>query len=652
MADVATIAPIAPSPTVATAPVAPPAVPPPLSTLNEKASQLAGKISNQQQFEAALTSVGGQSLPAEDKGKLWDTVNQTRVGQGLPPLTVAQQNSQMGAANAALPPSVTGAPGPAPAAAPAPQPGASVARPPQAGAPPPVAAPPRPEPQSPLAEPVAPRPTAESLGLKPPQDTGPLDASGKPMAAPEKRDTAFTPAKYEPPKKGLLYAAAALSLLFPGSQIGRAAGSFAQGLNQGAQQKYQREEKTAEQKFEADKANAQTDYQNASAKYGAASEQAKRAFLNLQVANGATLEKATAAWDAEQANRAQRQALFEKGLDAQGKPIQPPPALAKPLGPKASASDYAQHENALAQWYDDHGIKGPAAQHAATAAEYQKQVQAQITQAGELQRTMATITAAANRTNATIAAAAGRQEQAFRQQFAMLDYRERDRYREQASRSTAEANKLWSGLTTPVTDGFGQTKPAIVDPKSPLYGALTTAMRGMTQGSGRYDPQGYAEYVINNTPSLKDNPIAQQVLQARATGLEMTLRSNGYQPVPFVAPPETKHPAGGTTALSFAQDAISHNVPLANIPQAMHDSGFSQPEIATTLKTLKVAQPRPEAPVDPRHPDAPALSVARGLQVVTGGPTKTDPSATARAAGLTPGTPAWDNYMRTHPAQP
>ena len=73
-----TIAPVAPSPTSAPVPAAapPPPAPPPLSTLTEKASQLAGQISSQPQFEAALASVGGGTL---DFLNLSQTNNNTQV---------------------------------------------------------------------------------------------------------------------------------------------------------------------------------------------------------------------------------------------------------------------------------------------------------------------------------------------------------------------------------------------------------------------------------------------------------------------------------------------------------------------------------------------------------------------------------------------
>lgn len=645
----------APPPIAAPPPAAtPPPAPPPLSTLTEKASQLAGKISSQPQFEAALASVGGAALPPQDKGQLWNTVQKTRIGQGLPPATIAGAPQPLVGGQQPVPPSVTAAlPASVTQTATPPAPG-SVSGPQTATAPP--AAKPPPPPANPLAQTAPPEPTAGSLGLQTPVDNGPVGPDGKPLAAPQQKPVSFTPAKYEAPKKGLLYAAAALSLLFPGSQIGRAAGSFAQGLNTGAQQKYQRNEKVAEQKFEADKANAQTDYQNAVAKYGAASEQSHRAFLNLQVQNGAKVEQAESAWKSQVAALQQHQQLYTQGLNAQGKPIPPPAQLAKPLPPNAGAAEYAAHESALANWYNTNGMTGPGSQHASAATEYQKQVQQQATQAAELQRTMMTIQAGYARTNATISAAASRQDAEFRQQYALLDSRERDGYRTQATRSNAEASKLWAGLTTPVTDGFGQTKPAIVTPNSPLYQGITTALNGMTKGQGRYDPQGYAQYVIDNTPSLKDNPIAQQVLQAKADALSYTMRSNGYQPVQFIPPPKLD------SSVVLKHAGVNPSDPNVQAWRAQATAANIDPDSPEAIAAMKHdlgagggARPSaravaPAAPPDPAHRDAPLLGVASGIQHVLGtsGLTHQDPQAAARAAGLTPGTPAWNNYLRTH----
>ena len=239
-----TIAPVAPSPTIAPVPAAapPPPAPPPLSTLTEKASQLAGQISSQPQFEAALASLGGGTLPPQAKGQLWDTVQKTRVGQGLPPMTIPAPGAPPGGApvvggaapvppavTAALPASVTAAPNAAPSGTP------QVAT---------------------SANPVPPPPVSPAQKQVPGQEVPLEQAPPAPTAtyqAPDLKTPTYNAPKYEPPKKGLLYAAAALALLFPGSQIGRAAGQFAQGLNTGAQQKYQRDTDTAKTQFDAEK---------------------------------------------------------------------------------------------------------------------------------------------------------------------------------------------------------------------------------------------------------------------------------------------------------------------------------------------------------------------------------------------------------------
>ena len=630
-----TIAPVAPSPTIAPVPAAapPPSAPPPLSTLTEKASQLAGQISTQQQFEAGLASLGGATLPPQAKGQLWDTVQKTRVGQGLPPMTISAPGAPPGGApvvggaapvppavTAALPASVTAAPNAAPSGTP------QVAT---------------------SANPVPPPPVSPAQKQVPGQEVPLEQAPPAPTAtyqAPDLKTPTYNAPKYEPPKKGLLYAAAALALLFPGSQIGRAAGQFAQGLNTGAQQKYQRDTDTAKTQFDAEKQKDDVINQGALAQASANFSAAQRDDAYKATVTGVGNENQLRIYQARQLAR-------QNGTNPDtGKPFQLPGALLKPPDPKGGYDALAQWHQARAAFYDHLGATNLAAGENKAADDAIKEADSARTQAAELQRTILTIQNANARTNATISAGYDRQAAEFRNGWAMLNAREADQYRDQAVRSNGEANKLWANLTTPVTDQYGQTKPPVVDPKSPLAQSITMAMNQMQKGQGRFDPQGYAQYVIDNTPSLKDNPIAAQVLQAKAQGLEFTMRSNGYQPVPFIAPPTPKQPP--VSGLSFAQDALSHNVPLANIPKAMADNHYTPTEIAGAMKSLKVANPAAAPPVDAAHPDAPLLGIAQGVQHVVGaGGGPQDRDAAARAAGLTPGTPAWNNYMRTHAAQ-
>src|SRR5579883_3160428 len=93
----------------------------------------------------------------------------------------------------------------------------------------------------------------------------------------------FTPAQYKPPAKGLEYLAMGLGLLFPGAPIARAAAGFAQGLNQGAEQSYQRREGQAEQQYQVEQNKAAADFQTKEQAYKAAQDNAQRAFQNAQI---------------------------------------------------------------------------------------------------------------------------------------------------------------------------------------------------------------------------------------------------------------------------------------------------------------------------------------------------------------------------------
>jgi hypothetical protein len=594
-----------------------------MATLTEKASQIAGDISNQSQFEAALQSAGASNLPAPAKGQLWDTVNKTRVGRGLPPLQVNPPAGTPPATVASAPatPPQSGAAPSAPASAPA-SPAPSRPSSGNAPAPPPAA---KPGAASPSAVPVYAPPAATAT-----------------YQAPDLKTATLEKTQYHAPNKGLEYAAMALALLFPGAPIGRAASSFVQGMNTGAQQRFQNDEQQAKEKYEADKA--------ADDRYN------QGALTTARMKYDAQRDADTSAGRAYDANFQIRQEMIKQGRNpTTGQPIPPPPQLQRILPPgvnrPVASADYIAHYQKLSQYYDSIGATDKGTEYRETATQAQAAANESQKLAEEIWKTNATIQAGYNRTSAEIRAAAGHQEAEFRNGWAMLDARQSQRYRDDATRSNGEANKLWANLTTPITDQYGQRKPPVVAPGSPLYQSLTVAMKGMQQGQGRMDPQGYAQYVIDSTPSLKDNPIAQQVLQAKAEGLEYTMRANGYQPVPFIPPPKLD----SATILKYA--GFNPSDPKVQAWRAQATSAGIDPDSPEALAAMKNdlkggaggAAPRPSAPVDPAHPDAPVLGLLKGAQGVLAQPgAKPDPVAMARAAGLTPGTPAWNTFMRTH----
>ncbi|MGD0968665.1 MAG: hypothetical protein ABR949_10290 [Candidatus Aquilonibacter sp.] len=218
-------------------------------------------------------------------------------------------------------------------------------------------------PANPLATPLPAAPVQKAA-----VESAPLGPDGKPLPAPQERNVDFKPAQYKPPNKGLEYAALALTLLAPGTKIAQAAAQFVGGLNKGSEEAYQRNEQQAEQKYKVDQANAENEYKNAVARYGAASDEAHRAFVNQQSVNGADFATAEAAWQAKVAGIRQKQELWTQGLMIGPKgnaiPVPLPPALAKPLGPNATPQASFQRQNAIADFYAKNGITGAPAQRA------------------------------------------------------------------------------------------------------------------------------------------------------------------------------------------------------------------------------------------------------------------------------------------------
>lgn len=99
----------------------------------------------------------------------------------------------------------------------------------------------------------APQPSEAGAGLTMPLPKTPVPVEQVPQ---------FTPATYQPPKRGLEYLAAGLALLFPGAPIARLAAGFAGGLEVGAERSYERREQQAEQQYNVAQAQAQAAYNN------------------------------------------------------------------------------------------------------------------------------------------------------------------------------------------------------------------------------------------------------------------------------------------------------------------------------------------------------------------------------------------------------
>ena len=385
-------------------------------------------------------------------------------------------------------------------------------------------------PANPLATALPPPPVQKAA-----VEGAPIDpTTGKPMAAPQERNVNFTPAQYKPPNKGLEYAALALTLLFPGAPIGRAAAGFVQGLNKGSEQAYQRKEQEAEQKYKVDQANASNEYKNAVAKYGVASDEAKRAFVNAQAQVGVDNATAEDKWKAQIADIKRRQDLWQQGMDANGKPIPPPPAFAKPLPPGAPAGAYGARENALAEWYGQRGMTGPAQTHATNASEYEKQVDEQRKFVQQMQLTDIRAANSERLTEIREAHSDARMLAVEQSRELATDARERDRYRTDANRAYSSAQSDLLKLTKPTQkidpDTNQPVQGAYIPPRldKPGVAAIQKQLANIRNEAAKGgDPSSYARYLSSQdgvTPEIG------QVLNDYGTAFDLQMRSRGRVP--------------------------------------------------------------------------------------------------------------------------
>jgi len=210
--------------------------------------------------------------------------------------------------------------------------------------------PPPPNPQAQPA-PLAAAPSAQPIPpiQKPPE----LQPPAAPL--PHENTATFTPTQYQPPKKGLEYLALGLGVLFPGAPIAKAAAGFAQGLNQGAQQNYDRREQQDQQQYASQKENIQVDLANQQQNYKAAQDAAQIKFTN------------------DQARYQQQNELRAQGIGPDGKPLPFPPVESLlPKGQPPSNDGYAQAYRQLATRAQQMGATTIAQNFATQAEDYNK----------------------------------------------------------------------------------------------------------------------------------------------------------------------------------------------------------------------------------------------------------------------------------------
>jgi hypothetical protein len=445
---------------------------------------------------------------------------------------------------------------------------------PSAAAPPPAAVPP-PPPKQPV----------------PPVQNSTMDAApqmGLPTSpVPHETSPTFTPAQYQPPKKGLEYLALGLGVLFPGAPIASLAAGAARGLQEGAQNSYQRREKEAEDQFKAQQAKAKTDFDNAQVTRQAEIDAQKVKFQND-----------TIRFEQEKEIRAQ-------GIDP--KTMQPfvvPPELQRILPPgtqrPVQTGDYVSHEAKLAEFYAKVGASDLATMHAKRADEYQKQVIddannsralaiAMMSQEGQ-DRREATREQNANAREHSREASADRRE-AYRQGEA--DYREsvrqmhedaraardnpgkKSQLQDQSLRASKSFYSEWEKAIKPPTNPDGtpkvmKDKYGRPDPTRPLPAAISPqAAQQLSQAfikiDRHSDPAGEAQYLAD---SITD-PAQKQLLLARGLSADLTRRSKGLPIVPGsfegmpkppppppapAAPPAAKH----GSILDWIQGLMGH----------------------------------------------------------------------------------------------
>lgn len=447
----------------------PPPSGPPANAIRELVSQNAGKIQTPQQLTATVTQAFPNATPTDlqQAQKVW---NDTRQGQGIDP--------------AGRPPVL----------------------PPPGAVPPPAV--------NSTTVPGGNR-TGESdqFGTLPQrQVTAPPVASQTVPEAytPQVKPVSYTAPQYEPPKKGLQYAAMALSLLFPGAPIGRAAASFAQGLNTGAEHKYERAKQTADQQLKVDQFNSETDLKNQTAKYMSMRDkinsenqdnESQRQFLQTQL---------NAQFDNGVIVRANRMDQAAKGVDWRSGKAFVYPTLDKLVGPKPTTESYMKAYGQLEQMARQNGDTGAVTQYGTALKEYLDIAKSQQTQAAELQRTIATITGANSREVASINAANARAAAQigaanWRTQYIQASEDARSLQNNSIKRVELQSQVVaksqaftndWQKLTKPDAQGHVQLVPEMANV---LQGAMRQLQNPNFTG---LDPTGAAVYLADKTPGL------------------------------------------------------------------------------------------------------------------------------------------------------
>lgn len=454
------------------------------------------------------------------------------------------------------------------------------------------------------------RAASQGIVPPPPANGAPSTTDKIPqMSAPTAPIPQYTPPvfhqpQYEPPKKGLEYLALALGLLFPGAPISRIAAGFAGGLGQGAQMKYQRSEQQAENQYKNDAAAAQATYANQQAAYNADVANQQRQFENQKVTYAAA------------------QAARARGIDpATGQPFTPPPALQSVLPPgvhrQPTAADYARHEAALAQFYEQQGATALSTQHMEAAKEYAAEQKQQDADASKLSLAIFNQSQIDKRTqyvqgqqNARTAFIQNRQdsrsayvqgEENARQAIRMAhedavrvrsDPTKLNTLRDESMRVGKEFYSDWTKAITPPTDTHGVVRtgpdgktplPARIDPQ--MQQTLTRAFVRIDRDS---DPDGMAKHYAD---ALTD-PVAKQLLLARGRAADLSRRAKGLPILPHAFAPIEKKPKLDIGAEVSKLKAAGIDPASPQAMAAMKADGFDE----ATIRKAVGGKPVPDIP--------------------------------------------------------
>lgn len=381
------------------------------------------------------------------------------------------------------------------------------------------------QPTPPPSQPAPPRGTPAANSTS---DAAPQEAAPPPVPA-------FTPAQYKAPNKGLEYLALGIGLLFPGAPIARAAAGFAQGLQTGAERKYERGEQQAEQTYQG----------------------------QLEARRG-TMEQQKVAFDNAVTQYQARQDLRSRGIDpATNQPFVLPPQLQRILPPgqnrQPGAEDYFRHETQLANFYDSVGAAAIAKDHRTFAADYQRQA---IDNANNA-RALAVATANQNR-----------QDQRQQNQFAHSEYiqqtgeahsdalqqagfthsdllqqrtfahqdakailgdpAKQGAVRDEALRASSTFRADWIKATKP-GDTLDKNGDPLPNPKpAAISGALVPALgKIFSQIDRDTDPASAAEYYAKSVP----NQTAKQLIIQRGLAADLNRRAQGLPVLPHAFAP-------------------------------------------------------------------------------------------------------------------